>query len=160
MVEILANLGLETGGYILMGKSGDAIGRIKNNVPLAISLFFTLWPILLIFLYLLMKVVLSKGSILLVKFEHLPIMTGWFEYSFWLGMFFLVAAIIHRRIRHKKGYPFLLVFLLFTVQAFIATRAKGAFLFVIPFVILYKLLGFDRKAVVVKPPATSTITRT
>lgn len=124
--------------------SGKAKDRIKNNLALTISLFFTSLPALLVLLYLLTRLVLPEDSSLLEMIINLPITAVWLELCFWIGMLFLIIAIIYRRIKHEKGYHFLLVFLLFTVQAFFATRAKGAFLFVAVFVLLYKLLGFDR----------------
>lgn len=96
--------------------SEKTVSFLRNNLLLVLSLAFTALPILFIAVFLAVQYMVE-----LVTEDAL-----WFllESSIWIGLFLLFAAIIYRRVRRKESYPFLLVFSLFTVQAFIVIKIK------------------------------------
>ena len=113
-----------------MTLSERTVETLRNNFLLVISLAFTALPILLISIFLAVKYLIT-----LVTEDAL-----WFllATSIWIGMFFLLAAIIYRRIKKEESYSFLFVLTLFAVQAFIVFEIK----FAIPPIILFGLLYY------------------
>lgn len=121
-----------------MTLSERTVETFRNNFLLVISLAFTALPILLISVFLAVKYLIT-----LVTEDAL-----WFmlETSIYLGMFFLIAAIIFRRIKREESYPFLLVFIIFSLQAVIVFTIK----FALPPIILFGLL-YHRLSRLYKP---------
>jgi hypothetical protein len=110
--------------------SERTISTLRNNLLLVLSLVFTALPILLISIFLAVKYLIT-----LVTEDAL-----WFllETSIWIGMFFLLAAIIYRRVKREDSYSFLFVLTLFSLQAFMVFKIK----FAIPPIILFGLFYY------------------
>jgi hypothetical protein len=113
-----------------MTLSERTVETLRDNFLLVISLVFTLLPILLISVFLAVEYLITLVSKDALRFL--------LESSIWIGMFFLLAAIIYRRVRREESYSFLFVLTLFAVQAFIVFKTK----FAIPPIILFGLFYY------------------
>ena len=100
--------------------------KLRKNVLILSSLVFSAIPLILFLWELLISSLLPKGSYWHEKLFIYPFPWAICLALLWIAMILLISAVIYRRVKHDKQYPFIGVFLLFSVQAFVVFNPKFA----------------------------------